>query len=249
MVDRKHTLKTPAKAKPKTQSSARAKRKSSDLPPILFDLDGTLIDSVYEHVLAWSRALRSAGIVLPNWKIHRHIGMSGKSFIRELLREASQERQRLDIDSLENRHDVEFGKMHLESLPGAQELLNHLEKLGLRWAIATTSGKDQTMCLLKSLDIPKHTPIVNGDDVKNAKPSPDIFVKAAQELGVPIDDCIVIGDSIWDVLAAGRKSTLGVGLLSGGYSQEELERAGAFRVYHDPADLLIHIEDLGIPGG
>jgi beta-phosphoglucomutase-like phosphatase (HAD superfamily) len=79
--------------------------------------------------------------------------------------------------------------------------------------------------------------------------SPDIFVKAAEGLGVAIGDCIVIGDSIWGVLAAGRKSALGVGLLCGGYSQEELERTGAFRVYADPADLLVHIEDLGIPGG
>ncbi len=83
---------------------------------------------------------------------------------------------------------------------------------------------------------------------KNAKPSPDVFVRAAERLGVPIGDCIVIGDSIWDLLAAGRKSALRVGLLSGGYSQEELEKAGAFRVYADPRDLLVHIEDLGIPG-
>jgi beta-phosphoglucomutase-like phosphatase (HAD superfamily) len=90
--------------------------------------------------------------------------------------------------------------------------------------------------------------VLNGDDVKNAKPSPDIFLKAAERLQVPIGDCIVIGDSVWDLLAAGRKSALGVGLLSGGYGQEELERAGAFRVYADPADIFVHIEDLGIPG-
>jgi HAD superfamily hydrolase (TIGR01549 family) len=225
-----------------------SKQKNLDLPSILFDLDGTLIDSVYEHVTAWSRALRSDGIVLPNWKIHRHIGMSGGSFVRELLREVSHKKRRPNIEKLEERHDGEFRKMRLEKLPGAQELLNHLEKLGVRWAIATTSGKQQTKRLLKGFNIPKDVPIVNGDDVENTKPSPDIFVKAAEDLGVPIDDCIVVGDSIWDVLAAGRKSALGVGLLSGGYSQEELERAGAFRVYADPADLLVHIEDLGIPG-
>lgn len=223
-------------------------KQTSDLPAILFDLDGTLIDSVYEHVTAWSRALRSAGIVLPTWKIHRHIGMSGSSFVKELVREMSPKRRNPDIDELEKKHDAEFRKMRLEVLPGAQRLLQHLEQLKIRWAIATTSSKQQTAQLLKSLKIPKHVPVVNGDDVKNAKPSPDIFVKAAEELGVPIGDCIVIGDSIWDVLAAGRKSALGVGLLSGGYGQEELERAGAFRVYADPADLLVHIEDLGIPG-
>lgn len=174
--------------------------------------------------------------------------MSGGSFVRELLREASHKKRNPNIDALEEKHDREFTRMRLEILPGSQELLDHLEKSRVSWAIATTSGKTQTKRLLKHFRIPSHIPVVNGDDVKNAKPSPDIFVKAAQELGVAIGDCIVIGDSVWDVLAAGRKSALGVGLLSGGYSQEELERAGAFRVYADPADLLIHIEDLGIPG-
>ncbi len=180
---------------------------------------------------------------MPTWKIHRHIGMSGSAFVRELLREISPEKRHPEIDLLEKRHDAEFEKMPLEVLPGAQDLLNHLEKVHVRWAIATTGGKAQTKRLLKHFEIPEHVPVVNGDDVKNAKPSPNIFVKAAEELGV------AIGDSIWDVLAAGRKSALGVGLLSGAYSQEELERAGAFRVYADPADLLVHIEDLGIPGG
>ena len=229
------------------KQSLRKQTKIDDLPALLFDLDGTLIDSVYEHVVAWSLALRSEKIILPLWKIHRHIGMSGKSFVHELQREVGSKRK-LNIDKVEDRHDAEFKKMRLEVLPGAQQLLRHLEKIGIRWAIATTSNKDQTTRLLKNFRIPRHVPVVNGDEVRNAKPSPDVFVKAAEHLGVPIGDCIVIGDSTWDVLAAGRKSALGVGLLSGGYSQEELERAGAFRVYADPADLLIHIEDLGIPG-
>lgn len=230
------------------ESSARAP--ASELPPILFDLDGTLIDSVYQHVVAWALALKSEQIVLPAWKVHRHIGMSGSSFVRELLREVNPRKKpsQQDIDRLEGKHDIEFKKMRLDVLPGARHLIRHIEKIRLPWAIATTSNRKQTKALLKDLQIPSHVPVVNGDDVKNAKPSPDIFVKAADTLGVPIDDCIVVGDSIWDVLAAGRKSALGVGLLCGGYSQEELERAGAFRVYADPQDLLTHIEDLGIPG-
>jgi phosphoglycolate phosphatase-like HAD superfamily hydrolase len=90
--------------------------------------------------------------------------------------------------------------------------------------------------------------VVTGDDVVNTKPSPDVFVLAAERLGVSIRDAVVVGDSTWDLLAAGRKSALGVGMLSGGYGQDELERAGAFRVYADPADLLMHSEHLGIPG-
>jgi phosphoglycolate phosphatase-like HAD superfamily hydrolase len=116
----------------------------------------------------------------------------------------------------------------------------------LPWAIATTGGRKQTERLLEVLGLSPKTIVVTGDEVVKAKPSPDVFVLAAQRLRVPIERCIIVGDSIWDMLAAGRRRALGVGVLSGGYSQEELEQSGAFRVYEDPADLLKHIEDLGI---
>jgi HAD superfamily hydrolase (TIGR01549 family) len=223
-----------------------ARKRGSD-PAILFDLDGTLLDTVYDHVSAWSAALTSAGILVPKWKIHRRIGMSGKSLVPQLLRELKNPPKKVDIESLEEKHDTEFQNInpHPDPLPGANELLEYLIRRGIRWAIATTGGKKQTKRLLKNLEIPKNVLVVTGDDVANAKPSPDVFVLAAERLKVSIGDCIVTGDSIWDVLAAGRKRALPVGLLSGGYSQEELERAGAFRVYSDPADMLMHIEDLG----
>ncbi|HXM75324.1 MAG TPA: HAD hydrolase-like protein, partial [Thermoanaerobaculia bacterium] len=114
---------------------------------VVFDLDGTLLDSVYEHVAAWSIALKSSGIVLPQWKIHRRIGMSGESFLSELLREIKPSSRRdLNIDVLEERHDAEFSKVinRLEFLPGARELLRHLSRRGVRWAIATTGSQRQT---------------------------------------------------------------------------------------------------------
>ncbi|MGC2371218.1 MAG: HAD family hydrolase [Candidatus Sulfotelmatobacter sp.] len=227
-------------------SSSRKSRKSDD-PAILFDLDGTLLDTVYDHVIAWSASLTSAGIIVPKWKIHRRIGMSGESLVHQLLRELKNPPKKIDIEALEKKHDAEFQKInpHPEPLPGANELLEYLTRRGIKWAIATTGGKKQTKRLLKNLNIPKKVPLVTGDDVANAKPSPDVFVLAARRLRVPIADCIVTGDSIWDVLAAGRKRALPVGVLCGGYSQAELERAGAFRVYADPADMLMHIEDLG----
>jgi phosphoglycolate phosphatase-like HAD superfamily hydrolase len=104
------------------------------------------------------------------------------------------------------------------------------------------------MRLLEHLKIPKGVPVVTGDDIKKAKPSPDAFILAAQRLGISMENSIVVGDSVWDLLAGVRKRALGVGLLSGGYGQEELERAGAFRIYADPADLLLHLEQLGVPG-
>ena len=225
-------------------------RQSLHDPAMLFDLDGTLVDTVYQHVTAWSAALRSEGILVPNWKIHRRIGMSGKSLVRQLLRDQNTSRRKFNIGILEKKHDAEFMKAsrQLELLPGARELLKFLSRRGIRWAIATTGNKKQTTRLLKNLDVPRNVPVITGDDVVKAKPSPDVFVLAADRLGVPIGDCVVTGDSVWDILAAGRKSALGVGILSGGYSQEELERAGAFRVYADPCEMLLHIEDLGISG-
>lgn len=230
--------------------SSRHEHAEVKLPAILFDLDGTLVDSNYQHVTAWSEALRSAGIVISLWKIHRRIGMSGKSFLKELLRELPRQKKNLDLDDLEKRHDSIFRRSisRLPPLPGANELLTHLARNRLRIAIATTGGQAQTRRLLEQLEIPSNIEVVTGDDVEKAKPSPDIFVAAAGRLQVPIGDCIVVGDSVWDMLAAGRKSALGVALLSGGYGQEDLERAGAFRVYSDPADLLMHIEQLGLPG-
>lgn len=223
----------------------------SDLPAFLFDLDGTLIDSVYEHVETWSKALNTVDIVIPQWKLHRRIGMSGQSFIHELLREIGRTRfSKSQIDKMEQLHAAEFSKRipNLKPLPGAQDLLAHLSSIKARWAIATTGTAKDTRRLLKHLSIPKDAPVITGDDVKKTKPAPDAFVLAADRLDVSMDDCIVVGDSVWDLLAAVRKRALGVGLLSGGSGPEELERAGAFRVYDDPADLLLHLEQLGVPG-
>lgn len=231
-------------------ATACAGAQASDLPAVLFDLDGTLIDSVYQHVQAWHETLTDAGIIAPVWKIHRRVGMSGKSFLRELLREVAPQRRGISLTALENGHDRRFGRMipALKALPGADELLRHLHRSKVRIAVATTGNRKQTLLLLKKLRVPSGTPILTGDDVENAKPSPDIFVAAARCLKIPIHDCIVVGDSVWDLLAAGRKGALGVSLLSGGYGAEELERAGAFRVYSGPADMLLHLEQLGLAG-
>jgi len=216
-------------------------------PTILFDLDGTLVDTVYQHVSAWSVALRSVGIMIPQWKIHRRVGMSGRSMVQQLLAEQGST-PKVDISLLEKKHDAGFTKASRDPhiLPGSKELLKFLTRKHIRWAIATTGGEEQTARLLKKLDIPAGVPVVTGDDVAKTKPSPDVFVLAADQLRVSIEDCIVTGDSVWDMLAAARKRALGVGLLCGGYGREELERSGAFRIYADPKEMLLHIEDLGI---
>jgi HAD superfamily hydrolase (TIGR01549 family) len=181
--------------------------------------------------------------------IHRRVGMSGKSFVEELLREFAPKKE-INIEQLEKEHDAKILKVlsDIPPLRGADDLLKHLHRSRIRIAIATTGNRKQTALLLKKLTIPRGMPILTGDDVKKAKPSPDIFVAAAAGLKVQLRDCIVVGDSVWDVLAAGRKSALSVGMLSGGYGDEELHRAGAFRIYSDPRDMLLHLEQLGLPG-
>jgi len=248
MVQRKRKLKGAQSGRATAQQNAH-NTANLDLPAVLFDLDGTLIDSVYDHVITWSEALEDAGIVFAKWKIHRRVGMSGKSFVQELLREMPK-KPRVNIEHLEQQHDSEFFRViqRLKPLPGANELLAHLSRHKIRIAIATTGNRKHTEAILKRLKIPTGMLILTGDDVEKAKPSPDVFIAAAESLNANISDCIVVGDSVWDLLAAGRKSALGVGLLSGGYGQEDLEHAGAFRVYSDPADLLMHIEQLGLPG-
>src|SRR5256885_9287247 len=141
----------------------------TDFPAVLFDLDGTLIDSNYQHVAAWSEALRSAQIVIPEWKIHRRIGMSGKSFLKELLRELPRRKTNPDLDQLESRHDSIFRRSvpRLCSLPGANQLLNHLARHHVRMAIATTGGQAQTSLLIKHSDLPRPTEFVTGEDRKS----------------------------------------------------------------------------------
>jgi HAD superfamily hydrolase (TIGR01509 family) len=218
------------------------------IPHLLLDLDGTLVDSVYEHVMSWREALEEADIRLPNWKIHRRIGMSGRLFLPTLLRELGKRIDKAEIHSIEKMRGSIFRRKisEIRALPGAKELLQYLEKIGARWAIATSGDRAQVDQLLRNFDIPETVPVITGDDVAAAKPAPDSFVLAAQRLEVSPHDSVVIGDSPWDLLAAQRMKGLGVGFLCGGYAREELERAGAYRVYDDPGDLLSHLEELGI---
>jgi HAD superfamily hydrolase (TIGR01509 family) len=217
-------------------------------PALVFDLDGTLVDSVYQHVLAWREALEAAGIDLSIWRIHRRVGMSGGLFVNALLRELGWELTPAQADELRAGHVKAFQRLgqQVRPLPGALELLSWLSADAIPWAVATSSAMITAAPSLAMLKIPEGVPVVTRDEVPFAKPDPDLFQAAAARLGVPIEDAIVVGDSIWDILAARRARALGVGLLSGGYGREELETAGAFRVYEDPAGLLLHLYELGI---
>ena len=223
----------------------------TDRPAVLFDLDGTLIDSVYQHVLAWKEALESEGIPLSVWRIHRRIGMSGGLFLRALVRETGRELTAGQADNLRALHESGYAKRigEVRPLPGAQDLLELLTRAGVPWAIATSSSEATAHTSLTLLKLPDGVPVITRDRVEFAKPNPDLFIAAADALGTRIGESFVVGDSVWDQLAAQRAHALGIGVLSGGYGREELETAGAYRVYEDPEDLLAHIDELGIRTG
>jgi HAD superfamily hydrolase (TIGR01509 family) len=214
----------------------------------LFDLDGTLVDSVYHHVLAWQEALDLDGIRLSVWRIHRKIGMSGGLLANAMLRETGRAVTAEDSARLRHLHSETYGRrLHqVRPLPGAVELLRVLTEIGVPWAIATSGYAETAQPVIDLLDVPDGVPIITRDEVMHAKPDPDLFLRAAERLGVDIEDSVVVGDSVWDLLAARRARALGVGLLSGGYGEEELARAGAYRVYQDPADLLNHLDVVGV---
>jgi HAD superfamily hydrolase (TIGR01509 family) len=214
----------------------------------VFDLDGTLVDSVYQHVLAWREALERGGIELSVWRIHRRMGMSGGLFVGALLRETGRPVDAALVTRLQQAH-AEAYRRHagqLRVLPGAHELLARLTSLGVPWAVATSGLMEAARPTLELLGVTAEVPVVTRDQVTHAKPDPDLFLAAADRLGAEIADAVVVGDSVWDLLAARRARALGVGLLSGGYGREELERAGAYRVYDDPADLLLHLDEVGV---
>lgn len=221
---------------------------SSRQGAFIFDLDGTLVDSVYQHVLAWHEALQQEGIELSIWRIHRKIGMSGGLFTNMLLRETGLDLAPDRIERLQRLHGDAYRRVSksVRPLPGARELLAELTRAHIPWAIATSGHMANARPVLETLGVDfDRTPIVTRDQVKFAKPDPDLFLAAVERLGADVLTTSVVGDSVWDMLAARRARALGIGLLSGGYGMEELERAGAYRVYADPADLLAHLDEVG----
>lgn len=225
-------------------------RSSRKGPAFLFDLDGTLVDSVYQHVLAWHEAFEESGIKIEVWRLHRRIGMSGGLFINALFRETGLEINKEQAKKLSKTHAEAYARFasRVHPLPGAHELLAYLTEHHVPWAIATSGLIETAGPIIKQLDVPAEVPIITRDLVEHAKPDPDLFLAAAQKVGVDIEDSIVVGDSVWDLLAARRARALGVGLLSGGYGFDELQSAGAYRVYTDPADLLNHLDEVGVRG-
>jgi HAD superfamily hydrolase (TIGR01549 family) len=215
---------------------------------LIFDLDGTLVDTVYAHVFAWQQALAEAGMPIDGWRIHRRIGMSGGLFTRALARETGTEITQEEAKALQDRHGAIFRQLLPERrpLPGAVALLRRLRELGIPHGIATSGRRPEIDQSLVALEIPSNTVVIERGDVARAKPEPDLFLACQTRLSVAVEDCYVVGDAVWDLLAARRARMLSVGLLTGGYGEDELSRAGAYRVYRDAADLNASLDELGV---
>lgn len=215
---------------------------------LIFDLDGTLVDTVYAHVFSWQRALAEAGMSIDGWRIHRRIGMSGGLFTRAVARELGRELTMEELERVQQRHSELYAEFLPDPhpLPGAVEMLTFLRKNNIPHGIATSGRRPDINPSLAMLGVPQETVVIERGDVLRAKPEPDLFLACQQRMGAKIEDCYVIGDATWDLLAARRAGMLSVGLLSGGYGEDELSRAGAFRVYRDAAELLRSLDELGV---
>ncbi len=214
---------------------------------LIFDMDGTLIDSAYAHALAWHRALVEFGIDAPVWETHRRIGMSGRQLVKGIARQRERIVSDALIDKLEGRHATLFREIAptISLLPGARDLIAHLQETKILYGIATTGKRQDIESSMRSLGLNGAAPVVDGGAVERVKPEPDLFSECQRRLGVEPAQCLVVGDAVWDIHAARRAGILAVGLLCGGTGEQELYNAGAMRVYADPAALHRALDELG----
>lgn len=210
-------------------------------PAVLFDIDGTLIDSNYLHVHAWLRAFDAEGLPADAWRIHRCTGMDGTTLVRTLTEDAGQD----VLDRLKARHSEFYQESAtlLALLPGARDLLRWVAAHGLQVVLATSAPEDELAMLREVLDCDEViSAVTSSEDVDTAKPRPDIVQVALDRAGVSTQDAVLLGDSVWDCEAAKRAGVPSIAVQSGGVSRAELLEAGASAVFEDPGDLLAKVD-------
>jgi HAD superfamily hydrolase (TIGR01509 family) len=219
--------------------------------PVILDIDGTLVDTNYQHTLAWQRALREHGERVPAWRIHRHIGMGGDQLVTAVAGEHVEERAGDAIRAAEGERYSELIR-EVELLPGARALLVSLRERGVTTVLASSAKADEVDVYLDMLDARE---LVDGwttaADVEATKPEPDL-VRAALDKAGHGGDAVLVGDSVWDCEAAGRAKIPTVGVLTGGFSRDELLCAGATVVYESAEELCGHLDEApftGAPAG
>ncbi len=214
-------------------------------PAVLFDIDGTLVDSNYLHVHSWRCAFAEVGIAVEAWRIHRAIGMDGSTLVRSLSAGAPDAAQQR-LKDLHSRYYRQAAAL-LCPLPGAQQLLERVAALGLQVVLATSAPEDELAILREVLDRDNLVAAAtSASDVDMAKPEPDIIAVALDRAGVSADRAVFVGDAVWDAQACSRAGVRNIGLLSGGISRTELEAAGAAPVFENADDLLAHLHQTPI---
>ena len=218
---------------------------ASRSPAVLFDIDGTLVDSNYLHVHAWARAFHDVGIAAEAWRIHRSIGMDGPTLVKTLSGDADDEVKE-QLKDLHSRYYKELAPM-LKVLPGGREILERVASMGLQVVLATSAPDDELSILRDVLDRDNLvSEMTSSADVDTAKPQPDIIEVALKRAGVTADRAVFIGDSVWDAEACRRAGVPSIGVLSGGVSRDELTAGGAQVVFEDARELVEHVDDTPI---
>jgi HAD superfamily hydrolase (TIGR01509 family) len=210
----------------------------------LLDVDGTLIDSNYQHALAWYRAFRRYGIVLPVWQIHRSIGMGGDQLVPALVGEEVDQKHGDEIRDARKPFYKELIE-EVEPFHGAHKLIADLKERGLRVVLASSSPKDELEHYIDLLDARDSADAwTTEDDVESTKPAPDLVRAALEKAGTK--NAVMIGDTRWDVEAAGRASVETVCVMTGGWSEQELRAAGALAVFDSVDELRKRLEEVGL---
>jgi HAD superfamily hydrolase (TIGR01549 family) len=210
-------------------------------PAAILDVDGTLVDSNYQHTLAWYRALRQHGQVLPVWRIHRGIGMGGDQLVRELCGDAVEDELGEDIRAAEKALYMAVIE-EVEPLAGARELMEDLKRAGRRIVLASSAKPDEIEHYLDLLDARGLADAwTSAGDVERTKPEPDLVESALEKIGG--GEAVMVGDSTWDCKAAGNAGVATIAVLTGGFSEQELKEAGAVTVYRSIEELRTGLHD------
>ncbi len=210
-------------------------------PIVVLDLDGTLVDSVYQHVVAWQAAFHGVGLQVSSAKVHRAIGMGGDRLVVQVAGEAA---ERAVGDAIREAHDRHFRGFirDISELDGASDLIRELFDHGHRLVLATSTDGDMVDELLDRVDARAElSAVVAGSDVLHSMPAPDLIEAAIGRVGP--GKAVVVGDAIWDAQAAAACGVPCIGLLSGGIEESRLREAGASWVYEGPRDLLRRLPD------
>lgn len=211
-------------------------------PAVLFDIDGTLVDSNYLHVHAWHRSFADEGLTVESWRVHRSIGMDGATLLDTLVPDADDDARKRLKDGHSRYYLEDKGLLRL--LPGARALLQRVQELGLQVVLATSAPEDELAVLREVLDSEDvYAAMTSGEDVETAKPQPDIVNIALERAGVDKDRAVFVGDAVWDIEACERAGVTSIGVLSGGVSRGELTEAGARAVFENAEDLRTHLDD------